>query len=246
MSEKPFDMDEFMQQPQAPQAPIVPEEVTEEVDETSVDEVEAPELEVQQAVVQELAADKAALAADFESLKEHTAKVEAELKETKKKLAALQKDRDDIKGLLSTSNAMVTKSMNMVLKLRAELAEQMTKEMDLQERKPNALALLDRDVELPDRFPGETRDHVLEVVAEARAKAEADGRIRRAQLLEGVLVANEPNGNLAKKRAALEKYFNENHNIMTGPVMAELDKCGISYKKGEEYLLPSEILKRTY
>lgn len=244
MSEKPFNMDEFMQQPETD---FVPEEVAEEVDETSVDEeVEAPELEVQQAVVQELAADKAALAADFESLKAHNAEVEAELKETKKKLAAIQKDRDDVKELLSTSNAVVKRSMNMVLKLQAELAEQRTKEMDLQERKPNALALLDRDVELPDRFPGETRDHVLEVIAEARAKAEEDGRIRRAQLLEGVLVANDPNGNLAKKRAALEKYFNENHNIMTGPVMAELDKCGISYKKGDEYLLPSEILKRTY
>lgn len=246
MSDKPFNMDEFMQQPETPEVPDEVAEVPEEVEDAETEEVEAPELEVQQAVVQELAADKAALAADFESLKAHTAEVEAELKETKKKLAALQKDRDDVKELLSTSNAVVKRSMNMVLKLQAELAEQRTKEMDLQERKPNALALLDRDVELPDRFPGETRDHVLEVIAEARAKAEEDGRVRRAQLLEGVLVANEPNGNLAKKRAALEKYFNENHNIMTGPVMAELDKCGISYKKGEEYLLPSEILKRTY
>ncbi len=243
MSEKPFDMNEFMQQPETE---FVPEEVAEEVDETSVDEVEAPELEVQQAVVQELAADKAALAADFESLKAHNAEVEAELKKAKEEIAQLQKERDEVQEVLLTTNASVQKAMNLVEEVQGKLAAQMMKEMDLQERKPNALALLDRDVELPDRFPGETRDHVLEVIAEARAKAEEDGRIRRAQLLEGVLVANDPNGNLAKKRAALEKYFNENHNIMTGPVMAELDKCGISYKKGEEYLLPSEILKRTY
>ena len=80
-------------------------------------------------------------------------------------------------------------------------------EFDQQERNPNALALLDREMELPDRFPGETRDHVLEVIKEARDAAEKDGRRRRAQLLEGVLVANEPNGGLSKKRMALEKFF---------------------------------------
>ena len=50
----------------------------------------------------------------------------------------------------------------------------------------------------------------------------------------------------SEKRAALEKFFNANANIMSGPVIAELEKCGISYKNGETYLLPGEILKRTY
>ena len=108
------------------------------------------------------------------------------------------------------------------------------------------IALIDRDPELNDRFPGETRDHVLEVIREARDAAERDGRLRRAQVLESVLVANEPVGKLAEKRAALEKFFNANANIMSGPVIAELEKCGISYKNGETYLLPGEILKRTY
>ena len=40
-----------------------------------------------------------------------------------------------------------------------------------------------------------TREQVLEVIKEARDKAEAEGRIRRAQVLEGVLVANEPTEN---------------------------------------------------
>ena len=33
---------------------------------------------------------------------------------------------------------------------------------------------------------------------------------------------------------------------MSGPVIAELEKCGIPHKNGETYLLPGEILKRTY
>ena len=87
---------------------------------------------------------------------------------------------------------------------------------------------------------------VIEVIKEAREAAEKDGRLRRAQILEGVLLTNEPVGNLAQKRQMLEKLFTENGNILSGVVISELDKCGISYKKGEEYLLPSEILKRTY
>ena len=118
--------------------------------------------------------------------------------------------------------------------------------MNSEAKESNQVSLLDRDLELPDRFPGETRDQVLEAIKEARDKAETDGRLRRAQILEGVLLANESSGNLAKKRAALEKFFNDNQNILSGPVIEELQKCGISHKHGEEYLLPAEILKRTY
>ncbi|MBO6066944.1 MAG: hypothetical protein J6P80_02165, partial [Kiritimatiellae bacterium] len=104
----------------------------------------------------------------------------------------------------------------------------------------------DREVELPDRVPGETRDHVIEVLREAKDKAEAEGRLRKAQLLEGVLIANEPTGNLQAKRAALEKFLEANHNVINGTVINELDKYGIKYKDGDKYLLISEILQRTY
>ncbi len=242
MNDKPFNFNEFM----TSNSPEKDEEVVENEEITEFDAVEAPELEVQQAVVQELAADKAALSADFESLQTHTQEVESALKKAKDEVESLKKELTDAKVALEAAKTSLSATNAALEQKAAELDAQKAKEIDLQERNPNALALLDRDVELPDRFPGETRDQVLEVIREARNKAEEEGRIRRAQLLEGVLVANEPNGNLAKKRAALEKFFNENHNIISGTVMAELDKCGISYKKGEEYLLPSEILRRTY
>ncbi len=242
MSENQFNLEEFMRK--EPSLPVQP--AAQETEEDDAFAGEPPELEVQQAVVQELAADKAALAADYENLAAHAreletalANVREELKKLENRLAEAENERKAAQSALDAEKALR-------LQKEEELARQLAKELDLQERNPNALALLDRDVDLPDRFPGETRDHVLEVVAAARDQAEAEGRIRRAQVLEGVLVANEPNGNLAKKRAALEKFFNENHNIMNGAVMAELDRCGISRKKGEEYLLPSEILLRTY
>jgi hypothetical protein len=87
---------------------------------------------------------------------------------------------------------------------------------------------------------------VLEVIAEARKKAEEEGHLRRAQVLEGVLLANESEGTLVAKRSQLEKLFAANGNIVSGPVIEELQKLGISHKNGDEYLLPAEIINRTY
>ena len=177
------------------------------------------ELDVQKAVVESLAADKA---------------------EQDERIVALQKENYSLKSQVSSLTSSLEEAKVALAKVGDVLARN--------EETPvsSTVALIDRDPELNDRFPGETRDHVLEVIREARDAAEKDGRIRRAQLLESVLVANEPIGNLAKKRAALEKFFADNANIMSGPVIAELEKCGISHKNGEEYLLPGEILKRTY
>ena len=177
------------------------------------------ELDVQKAVVESLAADKA---------------------EQDERIVALKKENDSLKSQVSSLTSALEEAKAALAKVGDVLARN--------EETPasSTVALIDRDPELNDRFPGETRDHVLEVIREARDAAEKDGRIRRAQLLESVLVANEPIGNLAKKRAALEKFFADNANIMSGPVIAELEKCGISHKNGEEYLLPGEILKRTY
>ena len=180
---------------------------------------EAEELDVQKAVVESLAADKA---------------------EQDERIVALQKENYLLKSKISSLQSSIEEMKASLAKVGDVLAA--NAETDLS----NKLALLDRDPEIGDRFPGETRDHVLEVIREAREAAEKDGRLRRAQLLESVLIANEPVGNLAKKRAALEKFFAENANIMSGPVIAELEKCGISHKNGETYLLPGEILKRTY
>ncbi len=184
-----------------------------------------PELDVQKAVVESLAADKAEMDQKMDDLKAEAERLKAEAERLKEELARAKES---------------------LARAEADLAARMEKEIDLQERNPNALALLDREIEVPDRFPGETRDHVLEALAEARAKAEAEGRVRRAQVLEGVLMANEPNGSLAKRRGQLEKLFAANNNLVTGPVLEELRRQNISAKNGEEYLLPSEIIKRNF
>ena len=177
------------------------------------------ELDVQKAVVESLAADKA---------------------EQDERIVTLQKENYTLKSEVSSLKSSLDEAKAALAKVGDVLAQNAETEVS------SKIALLDRDPELNDRFPGETRDHVLEIIREARDAAEKAGRIRRAQLLESVLVANEPIGNLAKKRSALEKFFADNANIMSGPVIAELEKCGISHKNGETYLLPGEILNRTY
>ena len=177
------------------------------------------ELDVQKAVVESLAADKA---------------------EQDERIVKLQKENYALKFQVSSLTASLEEAKASLARVGDVLAA------NAETAASSKIALIDRDPELNDRFPGETRDHVLEVLREARDAAEKDGRIRRAQVLESVLVSNEPVGNLAEKRAALEKFFNENANVMSGPVIAQLEKLGISHKNGEEYLLPGEILKRTY
>jgi len=177
------------------------------------------DLDVQKAVVESLAADKAAQDEKLDNLNKENARLKSELAKRDEQIAEMRKTLENFGDVLAKNS---------------------------DGNGSNKIALLDRDPEVNDRFDGETRDHVLEVLSEARNAAENDGRLRRAQVLEGVLLANEPVGTLAKKRTDLEKFFNENANILSGPVIEELTKRGISHKKGEEYLLPSEILKRVY
>lgn len=214
--------DEFMNRAQEDTEPQVEPEV----------EAPAEELDIQKVVVEELAAEKARMAEEMAELKRNLALSEGIAKAT-------QAQKENLEAQVGTLKARITE-------LERQLADEQLKTLDVQERNPNALALLDRDVELPDRFPGETRDHVIDVIRAAKVEAEQAGRLRKAQLLEGVLVANEPSGNLQKKRAALEKFLEENHNVLTGTVINELDKYGIKYKDGEKYLLISEIINRNY
>ena len=208
-----------------------------QADEQTSDEVSEEDavdsIDVQKAVVESLAADKAEQAETISALRAENAELRKSIVELKKNISELT-DRAEVSKRQMFEQKSALEKVGDVLAINADNGLS------------NKVALLDRDIEVPDRFTGETRDHVIEVVREARDKAEAEGRLRRAQLLEGVLAANEPEGTLAKKRAILEKLFADNGNIISGLVIAELEKMGISHKNGEDYLLPDEIVKRNY
>lgn len=184
-----------------------------------VNESNSEELDVQKAVVESLAADKAEQEEQIKLLKKTNNELRIQLIEFKEQLEKIRISLNNVGDILAKNT-------------ETELS--------------NKIALLDYNTDIKDRFSGETRDQVLEAIRGARDEAEKEGRIRRAQLLEGVLVVNEPTGTLSKRREALEKFFQKNGNIISGAVIDELNRCGISYKNGNDYLLPSEIIKRTY
>lgn len=245
MSQGAFDFNEFIE-PKSNQADetieiieneeTVENEPTEEISE----EFDGSEnIDVQKAVVESLAADKAALDCELDKLK-------TILTEKDTQLAVKDSELDSLKAELSKKDFEIAFLKVELAKKESELAKNFEKQLNAQERNPNALALLDREIELPDRFSGETRDHVLEVIKEARDKSESEGRRRRAQILESVLVANEPNGTLAERRLELERVFAENNNIISGTVIEKLNEFSIAHKEGEEYLLASEIILRNF
>ena len=188
--------------------------------------VEPDELDVQRTVVEALAAEKAELAERFAALTKKADELKAEKQALVDQITVLRAEKEEFRSALERMSGLLIKNSE-----RAESSQ---------------IALIDRSIEIDDRFPGETRDHVLEILREARDNAEKEGRRRRAQLLEAVLVANEPVGELKSRRAKLEKLFEENNHIINGTVIAELEKSGISHKDGENYLLASEILNRNY
>ena len=188
--------------------------------------VEPDELDVQRTVVEALAAEKAELGEQYSALKKTADRLNGEKQALVEQINVLRAEKEELRSALERMSGLLIRN---------------TERME-----SNQISLIDRDVNIDDRFPGETRDHVLEVIREARDAAEKDGRRRRAQLLESVLVANEPVGELQSRRAKLEKLFEENGNIINGPVLEALEKSGISHKDGENYLLAPEILKRNY
>ena len=190
------------------------------------EEIEPDELDVQRTVVEALAAEKAELAEQYASLNKKTKQLEEDKKALSEQITVLKAEKEELRSALERVGNLLTRNTE-----RPESSQ---------------IALIDRDVNIDDRFPGETRDHVLEILREARDIAEKEGRRRRAQLLEAVLVANEPVGELKSRREKLEKIFESNGNIINGPVLEALEKSGISHKEGENYLLAAEILKRNY
>lgn len=198
------------------------------------------EIDVQKAVVESLAADKAERELEIEELRKEKARLSEALAGADAEKTSL---KEEIRRLENEKVNLKAESENLRKEL-AKIGEILTKNTELP--LSSQISLLERSTEIDDKFEGETRDHVIEVIREARDACEKNGRLRRAQLLESVLVANEAVGELSKRRESLEKLFADNQNLINGQVINELDKLGIAYKIGENYLLAKEIVERNY
>ena len=196
---------------EAAETPAPEDEAEELAEEADISE----SIDVQKAVVESLAADKAE---QDEKINELRAENEALKEALKREGEALRNENAELKDKLQKLEKKCAEQEQSL----ASMGDVLSKNADT--AMSNKVALLDRDTDIP----------------------EEEGRLRRAQVLEGVLMANESEGILAEKRAELEKLFAENANILSGPVIEELQNKGIPHKNGEEYLLPAEIIKRVY
>lgn len=95
--------------------------------------------------------------------------------------------------------------------------------------------LLDAPEPFAEKFPGEVREHVVEALVAANEAAEAGGRDRRARILEAVLGANPPTGELERRREAVKKIVKSAGEHLDGAALAALEKLGFRYVSGNKH-----------
>lgn len=96
-------------------------------------------------------------------------------------------------------------------------------------------SLLDAPMPFSEKFPGEVREHVVEALAAANEAAEAGGRDRRARILEAVLGANPPTGELESRREAVKQIVKDAGSKLSPSALAQLEKLGFRYVSGNKH-----------
>jgi len=108
----------------------------------------------------------------------------------------------------------------------------------LQEAQRTSLSssvLLEKPPAFSEKFHGEAREHVLAALASAREAAEAAGRDRRARILEAVLGANPPSGELDRRREATLQILKDAGGFLDDRTISDLEKLGFRYVSGKNH-----------
>ena len=106
---------------------------------------------------------------------------------------------------------------------------------DAQRTSLSSSVLLEKPPALGEKFTGEVREHVLASLATSAEAAEAGGRDRRARILEAVLCANPPSGELERRREAVRQIIKDAGSFLDDQSIAELEKLGFRYISGKNH-----------
>ncbi len=106
---------------------------------------------------------------------------------------------------------------------------------DAQRTSLSSSVLMEKPPALGEKFPGEIREHVIGALADSRAAAEAGGRDRRARILEAVLCANPPSGELESRREAIRQILKDAGSFLDDGDIAALEKLGFRYISGKNH-----------
>lgn len=209
------------------------------------------------------AAERAELQAAQDALKEELEAQREACESLARDLALLQEEADAAKAtaeadkaaLLARAEAAEADNVAVRTELEAERAkphieEKMLEESaakdreiarlqellsDAQRTSLSSSVLMEKPPELGEKFPGEIREHVIAALADSRAAAEAGGRDRRARILEAVLCANPPSGELENRREAVRQILKDAGSFLDDGDIAALEKLGFRYISGKNH-----------
>ncbi|MBR1870708.1 MAG: hypothetical protein IJ802_02665 [Kiritimatiellae bacterium] len=169
-----------------------------------------------QHIADEATANAAALSAENESLRATLAKPALD--------PAIAAENEMLKHALADAETASAARQN-------ELQHEMDSlKMQLSEAHRTSLSssvLLQKPDEIAENFFGEIRDHVLETLKDAADAASAAGRDRRAKILEAVLLANEPDGELESRRSEFRAALEAASVLMDKPTIDKLEAMGL-------------------
>ena len=181
----------------------------------------------------------AALEANLEAVRAESAALNEAKDAAEKKAADLERQLADERAARQSAESERDRLRGEVLRLRNEQEEVQTApiaeaaaSVPVQEVSVQGLLKAPATGEV---FDGEVREHVLAALSEARDAAGQSGRERRAKVLEDVLAANAPAGELERRRAELRQIIKDTGSFVDARTIAALEKIGFKCVSGNKH-----------
>ncbi len=181
----------------------------------------------------------AAMEANLEAVRAESAALSEAKAEAERKAADLERQLAAERAARQTAEAERERLRGDVLRLRNEIEEMQTTPSaeaavpaPVQEVRVQGLL---RQPKTDEVFNGEVREHVLAALSEARDSAGQSGRERRAKVLEDVLAANVPAGELERRRVELRQVIKDTGSFIDARAISALEKIGFKCVSGNKH-----------
>ena len=181
----------------------------------------------------------AALEANLEAVRAESAALGAAKDAAEKKAADLERQLAEERAARQAAEAERKRLRGDVLRLRNELEEMQTiPRAEVAAPVPIQAVRVQGLLKAPatdEVFNGEVREHVLAALSEARDSAGQSGRERRAKVLEDVLAANVPAGELERRRVELRQVIKDTGSFIDARAISALEKIGFKCVSGNKH-----------
>ena len=200
------------------------------------------ELEERQAVIDALALDAAEAKESLEQAQEELKQAQDELAQARARadgeLENLKEELNQTKAALENERSAPKEDPALQEEVAAkdrEIARLQALLVEAQRTSLSSTVLLDKPDGVSEKFTGEIREHLLEALADAQRAADAGGRDRRARILEAILCANAPTGELARRRDEVKQVMKDAGSFIDNATIASLEKLGFRYISGSNH-----------